>query len=121
MRATSRIADVAFNSVARLLIDDGKACSEYQDRAFRELPCKRLQLDEIWSFVYAKAKNVKDAKAAPEMAGDVWTWVAIDADTKLVSSWMVGDRSGDTARVFAADVAARLAGRVKLTTDRRLT
>src|ERR1041385_831974 len=83
MRATARIADVAFNSVVKLLIDAGRACSDYQDRAFRELNCKRLQLDEIWSFVYAKAKNVADAKAAPEIAGDVWTWVAIDADTKL--------------------------------------
>jgi IS1 family transposase len=117
MRATARVADVAFNSVVKLLIEAGKACSEYQDRAFRELPCKRLQLDEIWSFVYAKAKNLPDAKAAPDIAGDVWTWVAIDADTRLVPSWMVGDRSGETAKAFVADLASRLAGRVQITTD----
>jgi IS1 family transposase len=117
MRATARLADVAFNSVVKLLVEAGKACSDYQDRTFRELPCKRLQLDEIWSFVYAKAKNLPDAKAAPEIAGDVWTWVAIDADTKLVPSWLVGDRSGETAKVFVSDLAARLAGRVQVTTD----
>jgi IS1 family transposase len=81
------------------------------------LPCKRLQLDEIWSFVCAKSKNVKAAKAAPDIAGDIWTWTAIDADTKLIASWMVGDRSGDTAKVFVADLASRLANRVQLTTD----
>lgn len=117
MRATTRLADVAFNSVVKLLIDAGRACRDYQDRAFRELNCKRLQLDEIWSFVYAKAKNVPDAKAAREIAGDVWTWVAIDVDTKLVPSWLVGERSGETARMFVADLAARLAGRVQITTD----
>jgi len=117
LRAASRLADVSINTVTKLLVDVGAACAAYQDRALRELPCKRLQLDEIWAFVYAKAKNVHDAKAAPEIAGDVWTWTALDADIKLIASWMVGDRSGETVRVFVDDLASRLAGRVQITTD----
>src|ERR1700722_2840246 len=100
LRATSRLADVAYNSVAKLFVDAAKACLEYQDRTLVGLHSKRLQLDEIWSFVYAKQKNVARAKAAPIDAGDVWTWVAIDADTKLVASWRIGDRSGETAIGF---------------------
>jgi IS1 family transposase len=115
MRATGRIADVALNTVTKLFIDTAKVCFEYQDRAFRELPCKRLQLDEIWSFVYSKQKNVPEGKEGE--AGDVWTWVALDADTKLVPSWMIGDRSGATARLFVSDLASRLANRVQITTD----
>jgi IS1 family transposase len=117
LRATARIADVAFNTVAKLFVDAGKACAAYQDEALRNLPCKRLQLDEIWSFVYAKQKNVRRAKSAPEDAGDVWTWVAIDADTKLVASWRIGDRSSITAMAFVDDLASRIAGRVQITTD----
>src|SRR6266481_6291435 len=117
LRAASRLADVSINTVTKLLVDVGAACAEYQDKALRELPGKRLQLDEIWAFVYAKAKNVSTATAAPEIAGDVWTWTALDADTKLIASWMVGDRSGDTAKVFVADLASRLANRVQITTD----
>src|SRR5206468_10664062 len=82
-----------------------------------DLRCKRLQLNEIWSFVYAKEKSVPSAKAAPDGAGDVWTWVAIDADTKLVASWHIGDRSGLTAITFADDLVSRLANRVQITTD----
>jgi hypothetical protein len=93
LRATARAADVSYNTVCRLFADAGRVCADYQDKALRDLPCKRLQLDEIWSFVYAKAKNAPTAKAAPSDAGDAWTWVAIDADTKLVPSWRVGDRS----------------------------
>ena len=93
------------------------ACAEYQDKTLRNLPCKRLQLDEIWSFVYAKQKNVPTAKSAPQDAGDVWTWVAIDADTKLVPSWRVGDRSSETAFAFVSDLASRLRNRVQITTD----
>jgi IS1 family transposase len=119
IRSIARLAGVSKNTIAKLLVDAGAACSEYQDRMLRELPCKRLQLDEIWSFVYAKAKNVRTAKAAPEIAGDIWTWTAIDADTKLIASWMVGDRSGATAKVFIADLASRLANRVQITTDGR--
>jgi IS1 family transposase len=117
LRATSRLADVAYNSVARLFVDAAKACLDYQDRTLRNLKCRRVQLDEIWSFVYAKQKNISRAKAAPVDAGDVWTWVAIDAETKLVPSWRIGDRSSETAIAFADDLAKRLANRVQLTTD----
>jgi IS1 family transposase len=117
LRAASRIADVSINTVYKLLIDAGEACSGYQDKAFRNLPCKRIQLDEIWSFVYAKQRNVMLAKKAPETAGDVWTWVAICADTKLVPSWRVGDRSGETATEFVCDLSKRLAHRVQITSD----
>ena len=84
---------------------------------FRSLTCRRIQVDEIWAFCYAKQRNVETAKAAPEGAGDVWTWTAIDADTKLIPSWLVGDRSGDTAKVFIQDLANRLVTRVQLTSD----
>lgn len=117
LRATSRIADVSYNTVCKLFADAGRVCGEYQDKALRDLPCKRLQLDEIWSFVYAKQKNVAGAKGAPDKAGDAWTWVAIDADTKLVPSWRVGDRSTDTAIEFVSDLASRLRNRVQITTD----
>jgi IS1 family transposase len=117
MRSTSRIADVSINTVTKLLIDAGKICSDYQDQALRNLPCKRLQLDEIWAFSYCKQRKVPFAKAAPEDAGDLWTWVAIDADTKLVPSWRVGDRSGATAIEFVCDLSRRLANRVQVTSD----
>ncbi len=117
LRATARITDTAFNTVAKLFVDAGRACAAYQDEVLRDLPCKRVQLDEIWSFVYAKQKNVATAKAAPEDAGDIWTWVAIDADTKLVPTWYVGKRTADDAADFIADLADRLANRVQLTTD----
>jgi|HubBroStandDraft_5_1064220.scaffolds.fasta_scaffold12892_2 IS1 family transposase len=117
LRATSRIADVSYNTVCKLFADAGRVCADYQDKALRDLPCKRLQLDEIWSFVYAKQKNVASAKAAPDNSGDAWTWVAIDADTKLVPSWRVGDRSADTAIDFVSDLASRLRNRVQITTD----
>ena len=117
LRATARLSDVAFNTVAKLFVGAGRACLAYQDEAFHNLPCKRLQLDEIWSFVYAKEKNVAAAKEAPDDAGDVWTWVAIDADTKLVPSWRIGDRSTETAIAFVDDLSDRLASRVQITTD----
>jgi IS1 family transposase len=117
MRSTSRIADVSINTVTKLLIDAGKVCSDYQDQALRDLQCKRLQLDEIWAFCYAKQRKVPFAKAAPEEAGDIWTWVAIDADTKLVPSWRVGDRSGATAIEFVCDLSKRLANGVQVTSD----
>jgi IS1 family transposase len=117
LRAASRIADVSINTVYKLAVDAGEACSAYQDQAFRNLTCKRLQLDDIWSFVYAKARNVPFAKSAPDIAGDVWTWVAIDADTKLVPSWRIGDRSGATAIEFVCDLSRRLANRVQITSD----
>lgn len=115
MRATARIADVAFNSVAKLFIETSKACLAYQDQAFRHLSCKRLQLDEIWSFVYSKQKNIPDGKKGE--AGDIWTWVAIDADTKLVPSWRIGARDSETALEFVTDLASRLSNRVQITSD----
>lgn len=117
LRAASRIADVSYNTVCKLFADAGRVCGEYQDKTLRDLPCKRLQLDEIWSFVYAKAKNVPTAANAPNGAGDAWTWVAIDADTKLVPSWRVGDRNSETAFDFVSDLAFRLRNRVQITTD----
>ena len=117
IRATVRMTGAAKNTVVKLLADVGAACAEYQDKTLRNLPCKRIQCDEIWSFVYAKAKNVPTAKAAPEGAGDAWTWTAICADTKLVAAWMVGPRDGGIAYEFMHDLAGRLASRVQLTTD----
>ena len=117
VRATARTADVSKNTVNKLLIDAGKVCADYQDEALRDLPCQRIQVDEIWAFIYAKEKNVARAKAAPAEAGDVWTWTAICADTKLVPSWRVGDRSGMTAIEFMDDLRPRLANRVQLTSD----
>jgi IS1 family transposase len=117
IRATVRMTGAAKNTVVKLLADVGAACAAYQDKTLRNLPCKRLQCDEIWSFVYAKAKNVATAKAAPEGAGDAWTWTAIDADTKLVAAWMVGPRDSGVAYDFMQDLAARLSYRVQLTTD----
>ncbi len=117
LRATSRLADVSINTVTKLLVDVGTACAAYQDGALRNLNCKRVQVDEIWSFTYAKAKNVKTAVAAPEGAGDTWTWTAIDADSKLIVSWLVGGRDSGYAHEFMQDVASRLANRVQLTSD----
>jgi IS1 family transposase len=99
------------------MVDAGRAAAWYQDRVFRNLNCKRIQVDEIWAFVYAKQKNVPHAKAAPANAGDVWTWTAIDADTKLIPSWFVGGRDSDAAIIFMDDLASRLANRVQLTSD----
>jgi IS1 family transposase len=117
LRATARIADVSYNTVCKLFADAGRVCADYQDKVLRDLPCKRLQLDEIWSFVYAKQKNVATAKRQDRAWGDVWTWVAIDADTKLVPSWRVGDRSSEVAVDFVSDLAKRLRNRVQITTD----
>lgn len=117
IRATCRITGVSKNTVIKLLNDAGRACAIYQDHALRELPCTRVQVDEIWSFVYAKEKNVETAKAAPEGAGDVWTWTALCADTKLLLSWLVGERDEEYATVFMHDVKSRLLNRAQLTSD----
>jgi IS1 family transposase len=118
IRATVRMTGVAKNTVAKLLIELGAACAEYLDRALRNLPCKRVQCDEIWSFVAAKQANVTPKlRASNPYAGDCWTWVAMDAKTKLVCSWLVGSRDWETARHFVDDLAGRLANRVQLTTD----
>ena len=117
LRAASRIAGVSRNTVSKLLMDAGKVCADYQDDHLRDLNSQRVQVDEIWAFIYAKEKNVPRAIAAPPEAGDVWTWTAIDADTKLIPSWRVGDRSGATAIEFMDDLRSRLANRVQLTSD----
>jgi IS1 family transposase len=117
MRAASRLEDVAFNSVAKLLADAGTFCADLHDERVRGVAARAVQCDEIWAFCYAKEKNVPTAKAAPQGAGDVWTWTALDPDSKLVVTYAVGDRSAELARLFMFDLAARLAARVQLTTD----
>lgn len=117
MRSISRIADVSIYTVSKLLIEAGEAALALHDETVRNVKASRIQCDEIWSFCYAKDKNVASAKAAPDGAGDVWTWTAIDADTKLMVSYFVGDRSGESAMVLMDDLAARLSNRVQLTTD----
>jgi IS1 family transposase len=117
MRSISRITGVSINTVTKLLEDAGKACAAYHDVTVRNVKAQQVQCDEIWSFVYAKDKNVAEAKAAPDGAGDVWTWTAIDRDHKMILAFEVGDRSGATALDFMTDLRARLATRVQLTTD----
>ncbi len=117
LRSISRVCDVSINTVTKLLVDAGTVCAAYHDQYVTSVKSKRIQCDEIWSFCYAKEKNVASAKAAPDGAGDVWTWTAIDADTKLIVSWAVGDRTADCARAFMDDVAGRVSSRVQLTTD----
>jgi IS1 family transposase len=117
MRSVSRLADVSINTVAKLLIDAGKFCAAFHDDNVRGVSAKRIQCDEIWSFTYAKQKNVKTATDAPEWAGDTWTWTGIEADTKLIVSWLVGGRDGEYAMAFIDDLRSRLANRVQLTTD----
>jgi IS1 family transposase len=117
LRATSRLADVSINTVTKLLVEVGSAAADYQDQTLRNLKCKRLQCDEIWAFVYAKEKNVPNNMKGHFGFGDVWTWTAIDADTKLVPSFLIGNRDARSARMFIDDLASRLANRVQLTTD----
>ena len=117
IRATSRIADVSKNTVNKLLIDAGKACSKYHDEHVRNVKASVVQCDEIWSFTYAKQKNVAAAKDAPEFAGDTWTWTAIDSESKMIISYMVGGRDSEYAMAFMDDLRGRLSNRVQLTTD----
>lgn len=117
LRAVSRMCDVAFNTILKLVPEIGLACEKYQDRVLRNLPCRLIQCDEIWSFCYAKQKNVPADKQGQFGFGDVWTWIAIDAETKLVPSWCVGTRDAVTAYQFMHDLVGRLANRVQLTTD----
>jgi IS1 family transposase len=117
LRSISRVADVSINTVTKLLVDAGTVAAAYHDQNVRGLQSKRVQCDEIWSFCYAKKANVKTAKAAPGGAGDVWTWTAIDADSKLMVSWHVGDRTIDDAVWLLEDVQARIKTRIQLTTD----
>jgi len=117
MRSISGIADVSINTVTKLLVDAGKACSDYQDKTLRNLPYKRIQADENWSFCYVKEKNVPEDKRGRFGYGDVWTWTAIDADTKLIVSWLVADRGARAAMEFISDLAERLQNKIQLTTD----
>lgn len=117
IRSVVRMTGVSKNTVAKLLEDIGIACAKYQDKAFRNLKCKRIQCDEIWSFVYAKQKNVPEELKGEFGYGDVYTWTSIDADTKLVPCWHVGRRDGRAAYEFITDLSERLANRVQLTTD----
>lgn len=117
IRAITRLTGASKNTVAKLLVDAGKACMAYHDQFVRRVKASRIQVDEIWTFTYAKQKNVPNAKAAPDGAGDTWTWTAIDADTKLIVSWMVGERDAETALDFMHDLRSRLRNRVQLTSD----
>jgi IS1 family transposase len=117
MRAISRVTGVSINTVTKLLIDAGLACAAFHDENVQGVKTRRIQCDEIWSFCYAKAKNVATAKAAPENAGDVWTWTALDSDSKMIVSYLVGGRDSEYAMAFMDDLRGRLANRVQLTTD----
>jgi IS1 family transposase len=117
MRSIERITGVSINTVSKMLVDAGEACLILHDETVHNVKASRVQCDEIWSFCYAKDKNVPAAKDAPEGAGDVWTWTAIDADTKLIVSYFVGDRSGQSAIALMDDLRSRLSNRVQLTTD----
>jgi IS1 family transposase len=117
IRATVRMTGAAKNTITKLLVDLGEACAEYQDGVFQNLPCKVVEADEIWAFCYAKNKNVPEQFKGTPGYGDVWTFTGICADTKLVPSWLVGERTKDDAEVFLSDLASRMAGRIQLSTD----
>ncbi|MCH7535666.1 MAG: IS1 family transposase, partial [Bacteroidetes bacterium] len=117
IRATSRMTGAAKGTVTKLLVDVGRACLGYQHRVLKDLPCKNIQCDEIWAFCYAKAKNVPEDKKDKFGYGDVWTFTALCADTKLVPTWYIGNRDLESATTFMKDLAGRLANRVQLTTD----
>ncbi|MEA2985766.1 MAG: hypothetical protein QOD94_2020 [Alphaproteobacteria bacterium] len=117
IRAIARMTGASKNTIVKLLADAGQACAWYQDRTLRNLRSQKLQLDEIWSFVGMKQRNVPASRKGEFGVGDVWTWTAIDADTKLIASWLVADRTAAAAREFCTDLAQRLSGRVQITTD----
>lgn len=117
MRSISRVCDVSINTVSKLLVDAGKFCADLHDREVRNVKAHKVQCDEIWSFTAAKQKNVPNMKKAVDGAGDTWTWTALDSDSKLIISWLVGGRDGEYALAFMDDVKDRLANRVQLTTD----
>ena len=117
LRSISRIEDVSINTVTKLLVEAGEVCAKYHSEEVRNVLARRVQVDEIWSFCYSKEKNVSASKAAPEFSGDVWTWTALDSDSKLIVSYVIGDRSTATALEFMDDLKARLAERVQLTSD----
>jgi IS1 family transposase len=117
IRGTVRMTGAAKNTVTKLLVDVGQAAADYQDRVLRDLPCEVVEVDEIWSFCYSKQKNVPEQFKGTPGYGDVWTFTAICADTKLVPTWLVGERTGDDADVFLRDLADRMANRIQLSTD----
>jgi IS1 family transposase len=117
LRSISRVTGVSINTVTKLLVDAGRACADFHDANVRNVTAQKIQCDEIWSFCYAKSRNVPNAKAAPDGAGNVWTFTAIDADSKLMVSWMVGDRNDVTAYHLMSDLKGRLTDRIQLTTD----
>jgi IS1 family transposase len=117
IRATVRMTGSSKNTIVKLLAEIAEVCNEYQDKTLRNLKCQKIQCDEIWFFCYAKDKNVPRAKRGQFGFGDVWTWTALDADSKLIVSWRVGGRDAGTAYEFTTDLASRLANRVQLTTD----
>lgn len=117
LRATSRLEGVSINTVYKLLVDAGEACASHHDQAVRGVRAERVQCDEIWSFTYAKQHNLAEAKSAPLAAGDVWTWTALDSQTKLIIAWLVGDRDAPTAYRLFRDLRERTATRLQLTTD----
>lgn len=117
IRATVRMTGAAKNTITKLLVDLGEACAEYQDGVLVDLPCKVVEADEIWAYCYAKQKNVPEEFKGTYGYGDVWTFTALCADTKLVPSWLVGERTSDDAEVFLTDLANRMAGRIQLSTD----
>jgi IS1 family transposase len=117
LRATTRMAGCSINTVSKLLLDIGAACAAYQDAHLRDLSCKTVEADEIWSFVYSKQRNVPDELQGQFGVGDVWTWTALDADSKLIVSWYVGGRQHEDADAFMLDLASRLRDRIQLTTD----
>jgi IS1 family transposase len=116
LRATTRMAGCSINTVSKLLLDIGEACAGYQDEHLRDLACKTVEADEIWSFVYSKQRNVPDELQGQFGVGDVWTWTALDADSKLIVSWYVGARQQEDADAFMVDLASRLRDRIQLTT-----
>jgi len=119
IRAISRLTGVAKNTILRLLADAARVAADYQDGILRNLSCRRIQCDEIWSFVYGKDRNLDPqmVRNSPFTIGSVWTWTAIDADTKLMVSWLVGGRDDESAAQFVRDIAARVTGRIQMTTD----
>jgi IS1 family transposase len=117
IRATVRMTGAAKNTITKLLVEIGQAATDYQDEVLRDLPCKVVEVDEIWAFCYAKNKNVPEEFKGTPGYGDVWTFTALCADTKLVPSWLVGERTSDDAYVFLCDLASRMADRIQLSTD----
>jgi len=117
INSTCRMTQVAKNTVLKLLVEIGSVCSAFLDETMQNLTCKRLEADEAWSFCYAKQKHVTPAMEEQRYAGEVWTWVAIDAETKLIPCWLLGKRDSGCATEFIQDLAGRLANRVQLTTD----